>query len=359
MIPLHQNPKSGRQYAVLKGQRGQRAIKISLGTKSRAVAKKLVRDAGLADIQHAAKANALTAEVVTRLKAGKRVSVNFAFQDYLESLPVRGRRQSSIEHDRRVLTHWIESEKLGSLPIAIVDDKHVHRFVNVRKDTKYATRYRQLTTVRTFLRFCFDRGWIASNPASQVVVQIDGLKQDQLLEEEKIPMTEADVRKILAQLPADEFWHAATLIGWHTGLRLGDVATLDWASISEDRIRVTTSKGVRLVDMELSPELKRLFSRWPRTASRFVFPQQAAMALDASTALSQWYGRMCRRLGLEGKSFNSLRHGFAMRSMDTVSEKKLKLVQEMIGAASLDEVRQLLGHAKSKVTLRYLSHPKQ
>jgi integrase len=357
MLPLHTNKKSGRQYVTLKGAPGSKPVRISTGTKSRAAARKMIKAANLEEVQMAAQANLLTAEAITRLKAGKRVTVAGALKDYLETLPLRGYRASTINHETAVLNRWSEDMKLAALPIGAVEDKHIDKFINGRHDGKYTTRIRQLSAIRVFLRFCLDRGWIAVNPAATMAVATDSMPQAMLLEEETKPFTDDEVKKILASDDARGFWHAATLIGWHTGLRLSDVATLQWDSLRGDRIQVFTSKGRSLVDMELSPELKSLFAIWPRGDSRYVFQGQAAEALAGSSNLSQQFRRLCIGLGIEGKSFSSLRHGFAMKSMVDASEKKLKMVQELIGAASLDEVRKLLGHAKSKVTLRYLSHP--
>lgn len=359
MLPLSENPKTGRISVKIKGAPGQRAQKIALGTTSRAVARKLVKDAGLEDIELAARANVLTAEAITRLKAGKRVSVEAALKEHLELMPIRGKRASTIKHDTAVLNNWIDVMNLAKAPIGAIEDKHVSKFINNKSRGKYQTRVRQLSSIRTFLGFCLDRGWVATNPATLVAVSVDGMSQEDLLETETLTFTEDEVKKILAHTTG--FWHSATIIGRHTGLRLSDVATLQWESITATRLTVFSSKGKRIVDMELTPELKRLFASIPRGDSRYVFPSQAAnvITMGSTTTISQQFRRMCIKLGIEDKSFSGLRHTFAVSSMADVTDKKLKLVQEMIGAASIEEVRRLLGHAKSNVTLRYLSHPQK
>lgn len=358
MLPLHTNKKSGRQYVTLKGASGSKPIRISTGTKSKAVARKMIKAANLEEVQLAAQANLLTSEAITRLKAGKRVTAGGALKDYIEALPLRGYSVATIRHETAVLNRWLADMKLAALPIGALEGKHVDKFINGRLGGKYTTRVRQLSAIRMFFRFCLDRGWIASNPAAILTVATDAMPQAMLLEEETKPLTEDEVKHILSSDVARGFWHAATLVGWHTGLRLSDVATLQWDSLKNNRVQVFTNKGRSVVDMEMSTELKNLFAIWPRSSdSRYVFPAQAAEALAGSSNLSQQFRRLCIGLGIEGKSFSGLRHGFAMKSMVDASDKKLKMVQELIGAASLDEVRKLLGHAKSKVTLRYLNHP--
>lgn len=356
---LKPHPKTGKLYIHLKGAPGQRAKPISLRTKNRAKARQLVKDANLENIQLAAQAKVLGAEAITRLTAGRRVSVRQALDAYYERMPARGLSASSVKTAINTLDRWVAVTRLESKPLAAIEDRHVEAFINdPRRDAKYASRLRELSVLRTFLKFCSDLGWMVGNPAGQIRVSVDKLTQTQLVEDETEPLTAADIAKILHGVPSTDFWHAATLIGWHTGLRLFNVATLEWTAIQGERIKVFTTKGKVEVDMDLTPELKKLFARWPRGESRYVFPPQAASILTGgSSTLSQQFRRLCIRLGIEGKSFHGLRHSFAMRSMDTVTERKLQTLVDLLGVDSVNEVRKLLGHAKAKVTMRYLNHP--
>lgn len=361
MIPLTPDPVTGRYYATLKGAPGQRARKVSLRTTSRAAARRLVKDARLDEIQRTAQADALNAEAITRLRTGRRLSIEAAIGDYLEMMPAQGQRLTTIKHSTAVLRRWVARMGLRKLALAASAEKHVSGFVNARGAQKFSTRKRELMVLRGFFRFCVNRGWIASNPAGNVVVNVDRLSQAQLTEGETEPLTPAEIGKILTATGPDDFWHAATLIAWHAGLRLFNVATLEWNGLAvPGQLRVFTTKGEETVRVELTPELKALFARWPQADSRYLFPPQAAsILLDGPSTLSQQFRRLCLRLGIEGKSFHSLRHSFALRSMDGVTDSKLRLLADLIGSDSIDEVRRLLGHAKVNTTLRYLNHPRK
>jgi integrase len=364
MIPLHQHPESGRIYATIKGAPGQRAQKVSLGTTSKAAARRLVKDARLDEIQLAAQADALNAEVITRLRAGKRLSVEAAVASWLDQLPAHGTRKRTTEVYDTILKRWLRKSKLAKLALAKVAESHVSAFINGDDRRKYSTRLRELVALRSFFKFCVSRGWLASSPAAGVRVDVDRLDQAQLVEKETKPLTEADIRKILAAPETPEFWRHATLVARDTGLRLYNIATLEWstvdASLKTGRVVVFTTKGEREVDLPLTDDLRSVFRSLERNSSRYVFPAQAASIITAGpSALSHQFRRLCIRLGIEGKSFNGLRHTFAVEQMEGVSDKKLKMIADLIGAESLEQVRKMLGHAKANVTLRYLNHPKQ
>jgi integrase len=363
MIPLTPHPESGRFYATIKGAPGQRAQKVSLGTTSKAAARRLVKEARLDEIQRAAQADALNAEVITRLRAGRRLTVESAVRAWLDQLPALGTRNRTIQLYEQVLARWQAQTKLARLPLARVAEPHVSLFVNAADRRKYATRIRQLTALRTFFKFCVSRGWIATSPATNVRVDVDKLTQEQLVESVTETFSPAEIRKILQSPDTGDFWRAATTIGRDTGLRLHNVATLEWttvdAALKSGRVVVFTTKGEREVDVELADDLRSVFRSLERNTSRYVFPAQAASILmDGPSTLSQQFRRLCIKLGIEGKSFNGLRHTFATAQMQGVSDKKLQMIAELIGVQSLDEVRRMLGHAKSNVTLRYLNHPK-
>lgn len=358
MIPLSTHPESGRIYATIKGRPGQRAKKISLGVTSVAAARRLIKESGLEEIQQVARADALNAEAITRLRAGKKTSVSSAIAAWIEMLPAQGDRQGTIRHANTVLTRWVRLGKIESLPLAALTAEHVSAFVNEKSTRKFSTRKRELMVLRSFLKFCLNRGWIAVNPALDVSVNVDQLTQEQLTDKESIPFTDDEIKKIVRETDKDDFWHAATIIARDTGLRLFNVATLEWSSLASTRLRVFTTKGESVVDCEMTPDMRALFDRWPRSQSRYIFPPQAAsITVGGPSTLSQQFRRLCVRLGIEGKSFNCLRHSFAMRQMVGVTDAKLKMLADLIGVGSVDEVRMMLGHAKASMTLRYLNHP--
>ena len=125
------------------------------------------------------------------------------------------------------------------------------------------------------------------------------------------------------------------------GLRLSDIAKLEWASFDKPgRIIVWTDKHDRRIELPLHPETLGLIGSGlaalaalrdgPHNHGRWVFPDQAAIASDPSdrAKLSVYFSRQLKRLGIHGKSFHSLRHTFATRRAklgDTIDEIRLKM----------------------------------
>lgn len=117
MIPLIPHPQTGIIYATLKGARGQRSRKISLGTTDMAEARRIAAEARFEEIQSTAKANALNAKAIIQLSNAANLTVESAKSAWLESLAARGVRQNTITLNSQVITRWTQSLELSELVV--------------------------------------------------------------------------------------------------------------------------------------------------------------------------------------------------------------------------------------------------
>ena len=126
------------------------------------------------------------------------------------------------------------------------------------------------------------------------------------------------------------------LLALNSGLRRGELVTLEWADIDLDRkslyVRAAAAKSGKSRHVPLNKESVAVLKQWRRQQSR---NGRVFNVRDVKTA---WRALM-RGAAIEGFTFHDLRHSFAS-----------KLV---MAGVDLNTVRELLGHADLKMTLRY------
>lgn len=161
------------------------------------------------------------------------------------------------------------------------------------------------------------------------------------------------------ELPARvaEFWPAAIALAWHTGLRFGDVCTLDWTEVDLAAGTVTVHpekgwKGDRVVRFALHADYRAYLERAAAATGQqgFVWPEIADAYRRQAGAVRWLYAEwdaLCAKIGIEetrraGRKvwgFHSLRHGFVSASL--------------AGGAALEAVQQAVGHGSPQMTAHY------
>ena len=124
--------------------------------------------------------------------------------------------------------------------------------------------------------------------------------------------TPTEMARLGAGVIPGSFWARAVPIGRWTGLRLSDIASLEWASLSTT-IAVWTIKKDKRVELPLYPEeLEQAVSGIPKVDEKYCFPEQRRIVWDPKRrhALSMQFKRLCHRCGIFGKSFHFLRHTY-------------------------------------------------
>lgn len=352
--------RSGWLYAVVRRQRGGgKPVVRRLGTRNMEEARALVKEANLEQIALAEKADAITRDVWTRLVAGRRMRVRDALESYEAHRYIVGHRAATIIHQGTILDKFLRVTGLANSPIAAIEPEHVSSYVNPTDDTKLSTRQSYLAVLSQFLAYCFNQRWIVRNPAIDVAIRLDGLSQEQLIAKPHERFSEEEVKALLSAVPRSDFWHGAILLGYEYGLRLSSVAMLEEGNIVANRVRIFTTKGQRMVDEPMSPDVAQWFLEWkpvrPHSDMTYVFPAQAAAGVRR---LSEQFTRLLAKNGITGKSFHGLRKtATARRWMDALSElgdEKARLLAKLVAERGYAAVQQMLAHAPgSDVTDRH------
>ena len=282
---------------------------------------------------------------------------------------------------REWLTEWIESKKNETELRAFLKYKQiVNEFLaHIGKKADHLLRKITQTDIRSWrdalkrkglaaptvnhaikiLRMPFntahDVGHIEINPTKNAVRPL----RDEAHDVSKDVFTPEQIAELIKAAPSED-WKGAILCGYYTGLRLRDVADLEWSAVDLDRrtITVTTRKTLRTVTMPIHSQ----FSAWLEKQTRGigkapVFPTLAGKSGGGKSGLSMAFKRIMERAKIKGRllreangagrsqsslSFHSLRHSFN---------------SAMANAGVLSEVRQkLTGHSSAKMNAQYTHH---
>jgi integrase len=213
-----------------------------------------------------------------------------------------------------------------------------------------------IKTLRMPFKAAHDAGYIDINPCTKNSVRP---VRDDARNVEKDVFTPEQIAALIEETPSRD-WKGAILCGYYTGLRLRDVADLQWGAISfeEQKITVTTRKTRKDVTVPIHPQ----FASWLQGQTRGIgraplFPGLAGKSGAGKSGLSMQFKRIMERAKIKGRllreangagrsqsslSFHSLRHSFN---------------SAMANAGVSSEVRQkLTGHSSAQMNAQYTHH---
>lgn len=347
---LKKDPKSGIyqvQFRDVHGGRHQR----STGEKNLERARQAVDQSRLMQIEMQARAGRLTAESLTAIMAGGKVTCLSALEEWrvwreANTSPNTVRTQYLAL--RKLLAH-LNAEKW---PIAkLASFELIDGFINDPDDeTGVGNRRSRLAAANSLFEFLTAKAYCVGNPAKLVQVRINDLSHEQKESKPRLPITEKEFKQIVAN--TEGIWRWWTELSYWAGLRLVDCACLEWASLLPDEIVVWTRKGQSRVALPIDDPLMgggklrtTFFGMMEKNRHpQFVFPEEREIALDPVRRAkhSVYYGRLLSELGIEGKSFHGLRHAFGNR-LDAAGK-------------TIEEIGRALGHApgSKKTTKGYM-----
>lgn len=319
-IPSTTTGKGGVIFARIGG------AQINTGTTDRAEARRFLHFV-----------SQLSPEMITQLNIGKTVTIEQAFQDWIESLHATA-AHNTLRHNTIYLRAWLNFSGVNRRIPSQVTPKDIYDYVNAPDDAKLATRRKRLSTIRTFFRFCLIKKYAVFDPSSEVRIELNRLTHDQKESGERRSFTEDEYARLMtmlnnkiaqfmvraAELPKYSqklvqektdmyaFWRAAVAISRHSGLRLGDIAQLEWDTIKNDKLVVWTDKKDKRVRIPFIPELRAAVRLIPERKSRYCFPKHQKLAINSGewAKVSMQFRHILDMIGLQHLSFHCLRHTF-------------------------------------------------
>ncbi|MCJ8295224.1 MAG: site-specific integrase [Colwellia sp.] len=202
---------------------------------------------------------------------------------------------------------------------------------------KPATTNRQINTIKGCLSRAVEWGAIDSHDLSKVkTLTVDNSKVRYLSKDE-----EARLRENLQTCDTD-FLEAIVILALNTGMRKGELLSLEWNHINFDNKIVTidfqNAKSGNTRHLPLNTQAFNTLKQWQQETDGigFVFKDKNNAQLKDFPYV---WGALLDEAQITNFRFHDLRHHFAS-----------KLV---MASVDLNTVRELLGHSDLKMTLRY------
>lgn len=151
-------------------------------------------------------------------------------------------------------------------------------------------------------------------------------------------LTEAEETALLSS--CSPYLQDLVIFALNTGLRLGEILNLKWEEVDIDKgiLRMMVRKTRRMLELPLNDKALSVVRGWHGVRKcQYVFynPETGGQWKDL------WLGlkKSCRKAGIEDVTWHTFRHTFASRLNGN--------------GADLVTVKELLGHADIKTTMRY------
>ena len=352
---------------------GGRAKYITTGATTKDEAEKVIDQSGVEALSQASKSARLTQRAIGQILTGKNLTCAKALDSYKE-LKLVSRSLITVANNVGVISQWLKETGLETKPPSAVTASHISGWINnPASDWKRNTRMAALASLRGFFDFCGVQGWIVTDPSRLVELDYDVMTHEQKEGSQRQPFTRDEIKALVAALKRDWtmaqagkhelfqdaadvlFWLFAVMVGRETGLRLSDVASLEWRCFEEaGKLVVWTGKTDRRMEYEISENVQNLVGELPVQDTRYVFPEQHKLSRDPKrrAGLSVQFARLLERLQIKGRSYHSLRHARATQAYQNLD--KDALAKKLAESMSLEQIKSLLGHASSKTTKGYV-----
>ena len=339
-MKLIQNDK-GEFAAEFSTQLGRKGL-VELLTYDRDTAQRRADEANISKLEAVSQVTNLTHQVVTQIIAGRDFTVGTAiglWEDASRKRLVYG--NNTIATNACLTKAWAAACGLTDKPVAAVTPESVAAYIN-RGKARRTTALRELSAIRSLFGFLINEGYVLRNPAAKGLVRVNYASFTHAEKEAPTKRVFSGEEIALLLTVSPPFWKAAIILATETGLRISDIAQLEWGSTVGGRVIVWTDKTNTRVDLPLTAATEGALSEVTSTHIQYVFPEQREVILDPKrrSLLSKQFTRLCESVGINDKTFHCLRHTYAHRRQGE------GLTVEAIGAE--------LGHRGTDTTQLYL-----
>jgi integrase len=239
----------------------------------------------------------------------------------------------SYVRDGQIVAHL--NGAFGNMQLPGITGHSIARYINARREAvSPATVNRELAGLKRMFYLAQEWGhYRGKNP----VKGIKFLPEDNLMLR---TLSEGEERALLAD--CSPYLQDLVVFSTNTGLRHGDILRLTWKEVDLERGWLTIvprKTRKKVLEVPLNEKALGVVKGWHGIAKcEYVFynPETGGQWKDL------WLGfkKACRKAGLDDVNFHTLRHTFATRLL--------------ANGVDLVTVKELLGHADIRTTLRYV-----
>lgn len=311
---------------------------MSTGHTDKKEAQRWASDNKIQEMETLAMNGLLTQRAVSVMICGRQMTLAETIQPWVEDMEMRGRSPGTIILSKAHVKAFGKAAGVMDAPLISITPKQINDWVNAHGHQKASTRSLRLAYLKSIFAFAHDAGYVLVNPAQSVRVNLGLLLHNQKEVTKRACFTEEEIQKLLdltspTGAKPSLFWNSAIEITRMTGLRLGDICSLEHNSFTrEGYIVVWTQKRDKQVVVPVDEEWKKAWlARIPKTHETWVFPKDhwRFLANIGSGNVSEDFTTLCKSLGIYGKSFHCLRATFVTRKVEEGTP--IKQVAELVG----------------------------
>ena len=319
----------------------------ALRTKNKKEAQSLVVELRIKELEDAGKIGVLSADVITKIIGSKSIKLKDVINEYVQHMRLSAGSENSIYTMVSIYEQFGRDFKLMDKPMALINEQTLFDYLNKDDGTSLNMRALRKSSLSQLWNFAQIKMYVLVNPMMFIKIDKSKLKHEQKTPKEKQIYHLKEVEKIINEAPY--FFRQATALSYWAGLRLGDIASLEWASIkNRGKIVVWTEKRDKLVSISTTaPQfgggvLKKVLSEIDVEDKVYCFPEWHINNIDPKkrSKASVYFGRICDELNVGGRSFHCLRHSFITRLSNE--------------GFTLEEIGKVVGHSSTKTTEGYV-----
>lgn len=361
--------RTGSMSYILEYGRGKRYTIGQVGQITLAQAREIAQDKmAQALLGHDLNADKRAAKAQEEAEKRRHTFMTFIDNEYV--LWVKSQRKSAADTLQRLRTHFYP--EFGDSPLEDITVWQVEKWKakRARDGIKIATTNRLIAALKAALSKAVEWNLISDHPLSKLKVKggADGNKVVRYLtpEEETLLRAALDKREEqlrqgresgnrwrrergyeemsnLSEMAYANHLKPMVLISLNTGIRQGELFSLTWKDIDLNRKTLTihgdNAKSGKTRHIPLNREALAVLQQWKAQhfgEDSLIFPSRTGGKIDN---VQKSWSTVLEMAGITGFRWHDLRHSFAS-----------KLV---MSGADLNTVRELMGHADIKMTLRY------
>lgn len=259
-------------------------------------------------------------------------------------------RNSTIQNYQRSIYKWIIPQ-IGLIDVENIAKNHLQDLIN-----KFSSNHKQNTVINLTkplsgsLIWAEENGYLKNNPWQGIKIPKD------FSENEIKIFSQEEIKKLLTVKGYQKVKKDMIILGYHTGMRIGEILSLKWEDVNFNEKFLTvrrtlssynngvpeilepkTKKSKRRIDLD-EATMKMLVGRY-KGKDGYVFCKKNGEIYSRQAVNIP---RMCRNIGIEPRSFHALRHTHATILLSANVHPKI--------------VQERLGHAKISTTLDTYSH---
>lgn len=258
-----------------------------------------------------------------------------SIERYLISLEKSNYSDVTVKQYRRALNLLVEA--LPTLDTA--SRIEITDAVDSIMDGSPATRNQRLAAIKGYYRWLYDTGRREDNP----VLTLKSAKQGVRLPRTVDTQTVAFMKRSAGNSPIDRRDEAIVAVFLYTGIRVSELCDLNVGDVKRDELLIT-GKGSKQRFVLMNTEARKKLESWLDVRHMLKPTDEAVFISNRGARLTrQGVNLIVAEKGGAGENISPhrLRHTFATTMIEN--------------GASLEVVRQLMGHESLATTQRYLS----